>query len=164
MIRKTGVRRQAVGLAAAGLLLGACSVGGGDDKPGASGGGQSKELKWASCMRDAGVPVEDPKPGQPLQQVPEGTDQSKTEAAFKKCQKFAPEGRASDSDKKKWASELRDYAKCMRENGVANMPDPDEEGGLTFPDDGTQETQRFKDADAKCHDKMKSFQRQDVSQ
>ncbi|WP_411139865.1 hypothetical protein [Streptomyces sp. x-80] len=163
MIRKTGVRARfaSAGTLAAALLLTAC--GGADTQDKAGDGEQSKELKWASCMREAGVPVEDPKPGGP-QAIPSGTDESKAEAATKKCQKFSPQGQVSDSQKKTWASELRGYSACMRKNGVANFPDPDENGTLVAPQDGSQDTQRYKDADAKCQDKLKSFQQQDLNQ
>ncbi|MGW1076380.1 hypothetical protein [Streptomyces sp. NPDC002537] len=162
MARKTGVRARfaAAGTLTAALLLTACGGGGTQDKAG--GGEQSKELKWASCMREEGIKVEDPKPGEPLLMQGDSGDDSKMEAASKKCEKFRPESQVSDSAKKKWASDARNYSKCMRENGVANFPDPDENGTLVFPEDGTQDTQRFKDADAKCHKYMKDVKRQEV--
>ncbi len=160
MVRKTGVRARvaAASALAAALLLTACSGGGTQDKAG--GGEQSKELKWASCMRAEGVKVEDPKPGEPA--LMQGGDESKMEAASKKCEKFRPQNQVSDS-KKKWESDARNYSKCMRENGLPDFPDPDENGTLAFPQDGTQDTRRFKDADAECHKYMKDVKRQDVS-
>jgi hypothetical protein len=84
---------------------------------------QQAQLKYAQCMRENGVDVPDPKPGEPIRIAGKGTD-SKLQAAQEKCQHFidevTPEGgsinpRALDA--------LLKYAKCMREHG-ADMPDP----------------------------------------
>jgi hypothetical protein len=163
---KTGVKSRAVtvtgALVALLVLLVAC--GGGDTKDKAdsdSSGGQTKELKWAACMRDAGVNVPDPQPGKmPL--VPQGTDESKVEAARQKCKEFDPQGKVTDEKKQAWASELRKFSKCMRENGVKNQPDPDENGTLLPPEGEDTDAPRYKSAEAKCQKYLESFEKQQV--
>ena len=42
------------------------------------------------------------------------------------------------------------FAKCMRENGVADFPDPDANGQYDLPKDIDPTSQSFKDAQQKC--------------
>jgi hypothetical protein len=50
-------------------------------------------LKFAQCMREHGINVPDPKPGEGLKiQAPEGGDRSKAEAAQKECRELLPGG------------------------------------------------------------------------
>jgi hypothetical protein len=54
---------------------------------------QDANLKYAQCMREHGVDVPDPKPGEGLKiQAPEGGDKAKTEAAQKACRHLLPGG------------------------------------------------------------------------
>jgi hypothetical protein len=54
---------------------------------------QDAMLKFAKCMRDHGVNVPDPKPGEGLKvQAPEGGDRAKAEAAQKACRELLPGG------------------------------------------------------------------------
>jgi hypothetical protein len=51
------------------------------------------QLKYAQCMREHGIDVPDPKPGEGLKiQGPEGGDKTKTEAAQKACRHLLPGG------------------------------------------------------------------------
>ncbi|MFE0104639.1 hypothetical protein [Streptomyces sp. NPDC059009] len=145
------------------LLLTACGGGSGsaqDEAGGEKSGGKSKELKWAECMRAEGLDVPDPKPGQ-MPMMRQGQDEAKVDAATKKCKKYNPM-QVTDAEKKKFAAELTEYAKCMRKNGISEQADPDENGTLLPPNQEVQETDRYKDADAKCRSKMKSVKRQEV--
>jgi hypothetical protein len=54
---------------------------------------QDAMLKFAQCMREHGVDVPDPKPGEGLKvQGPEGGDRTKAEAAQKACRALLPGG------------------------------------------------------------------------
>jgi hypothetical protein len=97
--------------------------------------------KFAQCMRDNGVP-DFPDPG------PDGTfaggdpesmravlDSDKGRAALDKCRDLAPgggEGRELDPAQQE---QLRQWAQCMRDNGV-DVPDPDPNSGSLFGGEG----------------------------
>ncbi|MFI6480267.1 hypothetical protein ACIBH1_20190 [Nonomuraea sp. NPDC050663] len=86
--------------------------------------------EFAQCMRDNGVPMEDPDPNQGLAGRLGKVDRNS--AAFVKaleaCRDVAP-----FADRKELAPEdlekMRAFAACMRDNGV-DMPDPDLAGGF----------------------------------
>ncbi|TYB66786.1 hypothetical protein FXF51_16990 [Nonomuraea sp. PA05] len=52
--------------------------------------GYDQMVKFAQCMRDQGIDMADPKPGQPLRLDFRGVPKQKMEAAQKACQEFAP--------------------------------------------------------------------------
>ncbi|WP_405139482.1 hypothetical protein OG589_23260 [Sphaerisporangium sp. NBC_01403] len=93
-------------------------------------------VKFAACMRDNGVPVDDPKPGEPPQ-IPGGTPQSALDKAEKACGK-APAGQAQSTgadpsvknDPDVQALRLK-LDKCLRENGF-EPPKPDAKGNVTM--------------------------------
>jgi hypothetical protein len=45
---------------------------------------------------------------------------------------------------------LAEYAKCLRQNGLPNFPDPNADGTLSVPQGIDPNSKQFKDADAKC--------------
>ncbi|MPZ80115.1 MAG: hypothetical protein GEV28_06865 [Actinophytocola sp.] len=113
-------------------------------------------LKFAQCMRDNGVP-EFPDPeinegGGVNLNLPEGTDKQAVDAAQEKCKKYMPNGGEPQKADPEVVAQLREYSKCMRENGVPKFPDPTD-GGLQInndeigvgPNDPT-----YKAADQKC--------------
>lgn len=119
---------------------------------------QERRLQFARCMRDNGVEIPDPGPdneGGLRFRFREGIDPKQVEAAMEKCRQYLPNGgerpRLSPEDQEK----LRQYAKCMRDNGVTGFPDPGADGGIRLnpdtlkidPDDPT-----FKAAQEKCRD------------
>ncbi|GAA1830549.1 hypothetical protein GCM10009682_56610 [Luedemannella flava] len=115
---------------------------------------KEKALKFAQCMRDNGVPMEDPKFGEGGEMTiaisGEGLDKATIDAAQEKCKKYAPMGPGSGGkvDPKMQENMLK-MAQCMRENGVENFPDP-KEGGIQI-DGSIAEDPDFKAADEKCH-------------
>jgi hypothetical protein len=157
-------------LAATVLALGACGSGDKDDASGK--GGQDKAfegaLKFAKCMRDEGIDMPDPqkqagggivqKMGGPGKRL----DQTKVEAAQKKCEHFMDTGggdvKGGDPEEE---AEHRDallaYAKCMRSHGVP-MKDPKFSGNkvqmsIGGPGDSGRanpESATFKNADKAC--------------
>ncbi|PRX98086.1 hypothetical protein [Allonocardiopsis opalescens] len=123
----------------AGLLLASC--GGGAEGSGAEAGpsaasGEDALLAYAQCMRDQGVEMPDPEPGEPAS-LYEGVDQDSPAftAADEACaehlagvvqerQNTDPEEEQQNND------ELLAIAECLREQGI-DVPDPvpGQEGG-----------------------------------
>lgn len=130
------------------------SVGSGKPSVAATkGAGSGTAADFAKCMRENGVPeFPDPEANGSMV-VPEGTDKSKIEAAQEKCKDKAPNGgeppKMSAEDQRK----LREFAQCMRENGVAGFPDPSADGGgmMLGQDSGIDpESPKFQAAQEKC--------------
>ncbi|MFJ9212640.1 hypothetical protein [Streptomyces sp. NPDC102264] len=110
---------------------------------GASGGnagdsgesGADSGIKYASCMRDNGVQVKDPKPGE-APQIPSGTPQSVLDKLEKACGKL-PGAMAGSGDpglkdltKNPDFEALRlKYMACMRKNGYV-PPKPNADGSV----------------------------------
>jgi hypothetical protein len=131
--RRTIVTLLAIG---AGSALITC---GGDDDDGdnAQASFDDAQLEFAQCMRENGVDVPDPEPGEGgiNISIPEGVNPDTVEAAQEECEPIIrdaiPEGERPDP------SEVRDqatkFAQCMREHGV-DIPDPqvDSEGRVTL--------------------------------
>lgn len=135
------------------LFAGACA--GDGDKPdnsavGGSGSSAPADAQpFANCMRENGLPdFKDPQPGKGMG---EGIDVNS--GAFKKamdaCKNLMPAGDPGAGDQGQWSSSDKlKYAQCMRENGVPNFPDPDENGGFKLDTDPN--TPQFKTAETAC--------------
>jgi hypothetical protein len=87
-------------------------------------------LAFARCMRENGVDVPDPKPGEPMRIGDKGTNRATMDKAQKACQKHL-----RGAGKQPSAAELAEFkeaglkfARCMRKNGV-DLPDPEVDGG-----------------------------------
>ncbi|MEV5829374.1 hypothetical protein AB0L25_27815 [Spirillospora sp. NPDC052242] len=134
----------AAAVAAVGLLAGACGDDGGEGggtgvaaatpgaagqpKTGGAGGGGGDPLAYAKCMRDNGV-ADFPDPDSDGRLAIDGSKVDMDSPAFKaaqeKCKEFDPPPPPEPAADRKAALE---YAKCMRENGIPNFPDPDAQG------------------------------------
>jgi hypothetical protein len=129
------------------------SAGGGKRDPQAD---QEAFLKYAQCMRDHGVPMEDPQMegGGVNMMVPEGTDKSKVDAANAECKSLMPNGGEPQKLDPATQEKLRKFSQCMRDNGIASFPDPSEDGGIQIKGDpGTDldpGSERFKAAQKAC--------------
>jgi hypothetical protein len=151
-------------LAVASLALGAC--GGGGEEATAGTGDRRAEfreaaLKFAKCMREHGVDMPDPKPGEggAITLGGPGTgpeDQAKMEAAQKACQKILESVRPpqlSAEQEQKFKDQALDFARCMRKHGI-DMPDPQFQGGGRMTqrmEEGIDpNSQRFRDATEAC--------------
>jgi hypothetical protein len=105
----------------------------------ASAGGNAKmnpqdaQLKFAQCMRENGVNVPDPEPGQPARIEDTSGDKAKLESATKKCQPILQQGGGlmNPSDPKIQDALLK-FTRCMREHGV-DIPDPGPDGKMQVP-------------------------------
>lgn len=129
-----------------------------------SGGGSDSDdiaeqgLAYSQCMRDNGI-AEFPDPttteGGFNLQLPEGMDPEDEDfkAAEAACedQRPSPEG-GEPLDPEEYA-ELVEYSECMRENGVADFPDPQPDGSLIIDGDAFDpESDEFQAADEACQD------------
>jgi hypothetical protein len=88
-------------------------------------------LKHAKCMREHGMTwfPDPPPPGEAQAlEIPAGVDHEDLDAAMKACEQYlgntVDKGGPSAED----IERLRDFAKCMRENGVTDFPDPKSDG------------------------------------
>jgi hypothetical protein len=119
--------------------------GGGTAAPSASAGGnapidgQDAQLKFAQCMRENGVNMPDPKPGEPARVTDTNVDQARLEAATKKCQPLLQAGGGGiDPNDPAVRDAFVKFAKCMRDHGV-DMPDPGPNGQMQIPTGVSQE-------------------------
>ena len=129
--------------------LAGCARGGTDD-PGVASAGNgtptasasaqpagNAPLKYSQCMREHGMTwFPDPKPGGELGvSMPDGVDKSKMDAAEQACRQWAPNGGNAPKLDAAALEQVRLMAKCMRENGVPNFPDPKPDGQLAISSD-----------------------------
>jgi hypothetical protein len=146
------MRTRTVGLVALALALGpaACARHGTNDpqvasaqtaKPKASASATASAaandpdapLKFAQCMRSHGISwFPDPNAGKMSIMIPKGQDRAKFEAAQEACKQFAPNGGQMPKPSAEDLERARAMAKCMRENGIPNFPDPNPDGGLSI--------------------------------
>jgi hypothetical protein len=121
------------------LLLGGCGTEDGGDGVASAGNGQTEEtsasepsltphemgVKFAQCMRENGVDIDDPKPGEGIQMKLEGVDRATVEAAQEACREYSPQQNAGPEQQAEMAERGRQFAQCMRDNGVEAFQDPD---------------------------------------
>ena len=154
-------------LAVASVALGACGGGSAEDATAGTGDRRAEfreaALEFAKCMREHGVDMPDPKPGEGGRITLGGPgmgpeDQPKMEAAQKACQKILESVRPPEMSAEKeqeFKEQALKFARCMREHGI-DMPDPQFEGGGRMTqrmEDGIDpNSQRFRDATEACAD------------
>lgn len=149
------------------LMLAGCGSDGGSDDDGVASatGKDSKKnsddnlseedrqeagLKFAKCMREHGIEMEDPQGGRIEIKGGPG-DQAAMEKAQEACQKYLP--KISEADRKKMTERGLEFAQCMRKNGVEEFPDP-EGGGMMRMNEGIADDPDFKKAQEACQDIM----------
>jgi hypothetical protein len=121
--------------AAAAVSVGLAACGGGSDDGSDAAAAKAKAqdamLKFARCMREHGVQMDDPKPGGGVMfRSQAGADMSRMEAAQKACEKYM-RGAIKQPSKAQQASIKENalkFSKCMRDHGV-DFPDPEFDGG-----------------------------------
>ncbi len=97
---------------------------------------EEKALEFADCMREHGVPMEDPKPGKDgkrpritiKSEKGKGPSRATLEKAMEACRALAPGDGKPHKPSKEELEEMRTFAACMREHGVP-MEDPKADGG-----------------------------------
>jgi hypothetical protein len=107
---------------------------GDDDRktPTATATEQEQALKFGACMRENGVPdfpdpTVDENGGIDLT-IPDGTDPATVEKAMEACRRYQPNGGEPAKLDPQRLDQLRAYARCMRDNGIEDFPDPTDEG------------------------------------
>lgn len=158
-----GRRWRTISLGAAVLIVALAGCGGADKQPGVATAGRpaaqpsgpasatsgvvaeyvEAQRQWVSCLREQGFDLPDPDakgfvdlraPGIPTKTDPKWT------AAQKTCAKYNVPVPEELEEKSVWTAEQiahrRAYAKCMRENGVPDFPDPNPDGNWPRDRDG----------------------------
>lgn len=135
-----GLLLMTVGLAgcgAAGDDNGVATAGGQGTTSSAAPGGlsdQERALKFARCMRDHDIDMPDPTgdSGGRADKIPSGVDPKKLDAAMQQCKQYQPNGGEPPTMDPEQVQQQRVFAKCMRENGVPDFPDPDSDGTIAI--------------------------------
>ncbi|WP_250000796.1 hypothetical protein [Actinoplanes sp. M2I2] len=89
-------------------------------------------LTFARCMRENGMswfPDPDAE-GRTVVKTPKGLDPAKFEAAQEACSHLAPDGGDPQRADPEMVELGRQMAKCMRENGIPDFPDPQPNGSI----------------------------------
>lgn len=137
---------------------GVASAGGTPSATTGAGGGKEAGLKYSQCMRENGVEnFPDPDvndSGQVSYNVPDDIPDAVINEAEKKCQDLRPFGPGAGAADPQRIEQLRKNAQCMRDNGIPEWPDPQDDGsvridfnalGLSGPEDP-----KLKAAQEKC--------------
>jgi hypothetical protein len=117
------------------LALGACGGGGDDDDTGASENSREEAgLRFAECMREHGIDVPDPQPGEAGIQIggPDGADNPPPgdpafQDAFEACEDELGDAGPADlsaEERQEIEDGVLEFAQCMREHGI-DIPDPE---------------------------------------
>lgn len=90
--------------------------------------------QFVQCMRDQGIDVPDPEPGDrtgktALRFESGNVDKAKLGPAMEVCGNYMPGGGEPVKFTPEQIEEQRQFAQCMRDNGVPQWPDPDPENG-----------------------------------
>lgn len=104
-----------------------------------------RQRQYTECLRQQGVEVPDAEQGKGVR-VSEPND-GKAKDAARACQRYAPDSDAAKSGAD--VASLRQYASCMRANGVPEFPDPDPDGALIIPK-SVVNGPNFESADRTC--------------
>jgi hypothetical protein len=101
-------------------------------RPTATGGDQEQLLRFARCMREHGVQMDDPKAGEGIK-LPDVVDPQtaqKVQTAMEACRQYLPNGGQPQKLDPGQLDQLRKFSQCMRDHGIKNFPDPDPNEGL----------------------------------
>jgi len=80
-------------------------------------------VKFAQCMREHGVQVADPQPGQPIQILGNPDDTSKIKAAQEACKQYAAQGEGNGQQSGDDMDRQAKLVECLRGKGV-EVEDP----------------------------------------
>lgn len=156
------------------LLLALAGCAPGQDEGIASAGGTSsaereaaqvsdeeQAREFAECMREHGIDLPDPRPdgngGFDWGVGAAGIelDDPAFREALAACRDELPGGGREFLDDPQVQAQLREFAQCMRDNGMPDFPDPDPEGGFggAFAE-MDRDSPGFQQAMAACRDKL----------
>ncbi|WP_171074609.1 hypothetical protein [Nonomuraea basaltis] len=122
-----------------------------------TGGTEDSLARWMTCMRDNGVPVEDPRESGRLSAADTGVSQEVLEKAQEACRQYvqpAAGDRPNANDPSVMDKYLA-YAACMRDNGV-DMPDPkaDANGEIVMEPKTATDSPQYVKANKACQSKL----------
>lgn len=105
-------------------------------------------LEFAECMREHGIDMDDPKPGEGIRIKVDGMiSRDKMNDAMQACEDIMPKPPAGELEDQR--DEMLEMAECMREHGVEAFPDPKPGEGINIgPDVG--EDPDFESAQEEC--------------
>ncbi|RZU19685.1 hypothetical protein EV645_1903 [Kribbella rubisoli] len=108
-------------------------------------------VKFTQCLRENGLNVPDPEPGKgPMLKFDKnsGVTQEQVQKAMEACREYDPQSQGSANPQQ--AENGREYAECMRKNGVEKFPDPkpDQRGIMIGP--GVADDPDFQKAQGAC--------------
>ncbi|OHV35324.1 hypothetical protein BCD49_05160 [Pseudofrankia sp. EUN1h] len=82
-------------------------------------------VKFAQCMRENGIDMPDPVDGRIELRIDPSTPKETVDAAMAACREYSPQANGSAGSDPEMEAKSRDFAACMRKNGVEAFPDPD---------------------------------------
>ncbi len=110
-----------------------------------------KLLEYAQCLRDHGVDVEDPAPGEGIQLRFEGGP-NQADDALQACEDLAPPAPPNE-DEGDPREDMLAYAQCMRDNGVEKFADPKPGEGINIGPEVAEDPD-FKEAEETCNEAL----------
>jgi hypothetical protein len=118
--------------------------------------GQEQALKYAQCMRANGVPgFPDPDPDGRFRGLShEQHNNPKFRAAQEACRELAQGGLHENFGNPAFVNQMREFSKCMRNNGLPGFPDPDANGRLRGPGHQQQNAPKYRAAFEACRQKL----------
>jgi len=162
---------------AAALVAGLALTGCGADEAATAGSedrqqqAQDAQLAFAKCMREQGIDMPDPSPGERGLRlaVPEGVSPEEMEEAQQACGHHLeaiepPE--LSDEQQEEFKEAALAHARCMRDQGIEDFPDPTfgEDGGARIriaPGAGLDpDSPEFREAQEACRDELPAMRRE----
>ncbi|MFD9103175.1 hypothetical protein ACIRSJ_31845 [Streptomyces virginiae] len=126
------------------------SGGGNGSAAGGAGADADRAVKMRQCLREHGVDVPDPEPGQDPRGMTlgGGADPQKMQEAMKACGMQGP-GSGKEPSQEEKDKELK-WIQCMRDNGVA-LKDPEYNGGARSAVEIPKGQEKaFEEAQKKC--------------
>lgn len=122
-------------------------------------------VKFAECMRDQGIEMEDPdveqggdgEGGGFAITIPQGADREEMDSAMDACKEFLPDGGEPPKLDPEAQAKMRAFAECMRRNGVEEFPDPEAGGGIMIDGDAgalDPSSEEFKAAQEACRGEL----------
>jgi hypothetical protein len=140
----------------AAVILVAAACGSSSSNEAASSGDRDQGIAYAQCMRDNGVPdFPDPDAQGRFRGIGhEQQDNPQFRAAQEACRDLAPGGDHEQLGDPAFVAQMREFSRCMRENGLPDFPDPDAQGRLRGAGHEQQETPKYRSAIEACREKL----------
>ncbi|GII81459.1 hypothetical protein Sru01_64410 [Sphaerisporangium rufum] len=123
--------------------------------PAASADPEEMGIKFTQCLREHGLDVPDPQPGEGIRfKFGKDTDRTTVDKAMEACRRYAPGKVGTGGADPERQENQRKFAACMRENGVEKFPDL--EGGQIKITPEIGEDPDFPAAERKCNEILSS--------